>query len=151
MLTGTLITAAGFLPVGFAKSGTGEYVYSLFQVVGISLVLSWIVAVLFTPYLGVKLLKEHANAHHDEHAVYQKGFYLRFRRFVDFCLVRRGWVIGLTLAAFVGSIALFKLVPQQFFPASDRARADGQPVDAPSVHLRGQRARGAAPGGRTQG
>ncbi|MDN3922931.1 efflux RND transporter permease subunit [Roseateles violae] len=120
MLTGTLITAAGFLPVGFAKSGTGEYVYSLFQVVGISLVLSWLVAVIFTPYLGFKLLKEHKDAHHDEDAVYQKGFYLRFRRFVDFCLQRRGWVIAITLAAFVGSIALFKLVPQQFFPASDR-------------------------------
>ncbi|MDC6166616.1 efflux RND transporter permease subunit [Paucibacter sp. XJ19-41] len=120
MLTGTLITAAGFLPVGFAKSGTGEYVYSLFQVVGISLVLSWIVAVVFTPYLGFKLLKEHAHADHDEDAVYQKGFYLRFRRFVDFCLVQRRWVIAITLAAFVGSIALFKLVPQQFFPASDR-------------------------------
>ncbi|MEW6691110.1 MAG: efflux RND transporter permease subunit, partial [Pseudomonadota bacterium] len=59
MLTGTLITAAGFLPVGFAKSGSGEYVFSLFQVVGISLVLSWIVAVLFTPYIGFKLLREH--------------------------------------------------------------------------------------------
>jgi multidrug efflux pump len=69
MLTGTLITAAGFLPVGFAKSGTGEYVYSLFQVVGISLILSWIVAVLFTPYIGFKLLKEDHHAAHDEDAV----------------------------------------------------------------------------------
>lgn len=120
MLTGTLITAAGFLPVGFAKSGTGEYVNSLFQVVGISLMLSWIVAVVFTPYLGFKLLKEHANAHHDEDAVYQKGFYLHFRRFVNYCLVRRGWVVGITLAAFIGALLLFKLVPQQFFPASDR-------------------------------
>ncbi len=120
MLTGTLITAAGFLPVGFAKSGTGEYVYSLFQVVGISLMLSWIVAVVFAPYIGFKLLKEHKDAHHDEDAVYQKGFYLRFRRFVDLCLRHRGLVVGITLAAFVGSIALFKAVPQQFFPASDR-------------------------------
>jgi multidrug efflux pump len=120
MLTGTLITAAGFLPVGFAKSGTGEYVYSLFQVVGISLVLSWIVAVVFTPFLGFKLLKEESHAHHDEDAVYQRGFYLRFRRFVDLCLQHRGLVVGITLAAFVGSIGLFKLVPQQFFPASDR-------------------------------
>nr|WP_267874182.1 efflux RND transporter permease subunit [Telluria aromaticivorans] len=120
MLTGTLITAAGFLPVGFAKSGTGEYVYSLFQVVGISLVLSWVVAVLFTPYIGFKLLKEHKDASHDEDAVYQRGFYVKFRRFVDLCLQRRGWVIAITLAAFVGSLMLFKTVPQQFFPASDR-------------------------------
>jgi multidrug efflux pump len=120
MLTGTLITAAGFLPVGFAKSGTGEYVYSLFQVVGISLVLSWIVAVLFTPYIGFKLLKEDHHGHHDEDAVYQKGFYVKFRKFIDFCLRRRGMVIAITLAAFVGSLALFKTVPQQFFPASDR-------------------------------
>ena len=120
MLTGTLITAVGFLPVGFAKSGTGEYVYSLFQVVGISLMLSWVVAVLFTPYIGFKLLKEEAHAAHDEDAVYQRGFYLRFRNFIDMCLMRRRWVIGITLVAFVGSLALFKLVPQQFFPASDR-------------------------------
>jgi multidrug efflux pump len=121
MLTGTLITAAGFLPVGFAKSGTGEYVFSLFQVVGISLILSWIVAVLFTPYIGFKLLKEHAHPSHDEDAVYQRGFYVRFRRFLDLCLQRRGWVIGITLLAFAGSLVLFKAVPQQFFPASDRA------------------------------
>jgi len=120
MLTGTLITAAGFLPVGFAKSGTGEYVYSLFQVVGISLILSWVVAVLFTPYIGFKLLKEEPHAHHDEDAVYQKGFYLKFRKFVDFCLRQRFLVIGITLAAFAGSLVVFKAVPQQFFPASDR-------------------------------
>jgi multidrug efflux pump len=121
MLTGTLITAAGFLPVGFAQSGTGEYVYSLFQVVGISLILSWVVAVLFTPYIGFKLLKEEPHAHHDEDAVYQRGFYVKFRRFMHFCLRRRGWVIAFTLAAFAGSLMLFKAVPQQFFPASDRA------------------------------
>ncbi|MES2127029.1 MAG: efflux RND transporter permease subunit [Pseudomonadota bacterium] len=120
MLTGTLITAAGFLPVGFAKSGTGEYVFSLFQVVGISLVLSWIVAVLFTPYIGFKLLKEEKHASHDEDAVYRKGFYVKFRRFVDACLQRRGWVIAITLACFAGSLMLFRFVPQQFFPASDR-------------------------------
>ncbi|MFZ6780444.1 efflux RND transporter permease subunit [Undibacterium sp. Ji83W] len=120
MLTGTLITAAGFLPVGFAKSGTGEYVYSLFQVVGISLLLSWIVAVIFTPYIGYKLLKENAHASHDENAIYQRGFYAKFRWFVNFCLVRRHWVIGITLAVFAASLVLFKAVPQQFFPASDR-------------------------------
>src|SRR6202008_4525126 len=96
MLTGTLIPAAGFLPVGFAKSGTGEYVYSLFQVVGISLVLSWIVAVVFTPYIGFKLLKEEVHANHDEDAVYRRGFYATFRRFMHACLERRRWVIGTT-------------------------------------------------------
>jgi len=120
MLTGTLITAAGFLPVGFAKSGTGEYVFSLFQVVGISLLLSWVVAVLFTPYIGFKLLKQEAHASHDEDAVYQRGFYVKFRHFIDFCLTHRRWVIAITFAVFVGSLALFKFVPQQFFPASDR-------------------------------
>jgi multidrug efflux pump len=122
MLTGTLITAAGFLPVGFAKSGSGEYVFSLFQVVGISLMLSWIVAVIFTPYIGFKLLREHDGAGHghDEDAVYQRGFYARFRRVVEACLVRRKLVITVTVAAFVASLALFKVVPQQFFPASDR-------------------------------
>jgi len=120
MLTGTLITAAGFVPVGFAKSGAGEYVFSLFQVVGISLVLSWIVAVLFTPYIGFKLLHEHTGSKHDEDAVYRGRFYSMFRRLVDACLVHRKLVIALTLAAFAGSLALFKLVPQQFFPNSDR-------------------------------
>lgn len=121
MLTGTLITAAGFLPVGFAKSSSGEYVFSLFQVVGLSLVLSWIVAVVFTPYIGFRLLKEDAREGHvDEDAVYRRGFYAWFRRFVEACLVRRRLVLGITAAAFVASLALFKLVPQQFFPASDR-------------------------------
>ncbi|HEU0200704.1 MAG TPA: efflux RND transporter permease subunit [Burkholderiaceae bacterium] len=120
MLTGTLITAAGFLPIGFAKSGAGEYVFSLFQVVGIALVLSWIVAVLFTPYIGFKLLREHHGASHDEDAVYRRGFYVKFRRLVELCLVHRRSVIGVTVAAFVGSLALFSLVPKQFFPNSDR-------------------------------
>ncbi|GAA4359750.1 multidrug efflux RND transporter permease subunit MexK [Variovorax defluvii] len=121
MLTGTLITAAGFLPVGFARSGAGEYVFSLFQVVGISLLLSWIVAVVFTPWIGFALLKEQPHAaHHDEDAIYRRGFYARFRRLVELCLTRRRWVIAGTLALFAGSVALFGLVPKQFFPASDR-------------------------------
>jgi multidrug efflux pump len=121
MLTGTLITAAGFLPVGLAKSGSGEYVFSLFQVVGIALILSWIVAVIFTPYLGTLLLKTHQGAAHaDEDAVYQTGPYRWFRKLVDSCLRRRRWVIAGTLVVFVASLALFNFVPKQFFPASDR-------------------------------
>ena len=122
MLTGTLITAAGFLPIGFAKSNAGQYVFSLFQVVGLSLILSWIVAVVFTPYIGFHLLPELKEGHgHDEDAVYQRGFYARFRKVVDWCLGHRGLVIGVTVAMFVGSVALFKTaVPQQFFPASER-------------------------------
>ena len=121
MLTGTLITAAGFLPVGFAKSGAGEYVFSLFQVVGISLILSWFVAVLFTPWIGFKLLREQPHAAgHDEDAIYQRGFYRRFRGLVERCLVHRRWVIGITVLLFAGAMALFGAVPKQFFPASDR-------------------------------
>jgi multidrug efflux pump len=121
MLTGTLITAAGFLPIGFARSNAGQYVFSLFQVVGISLILSWIVAVIFTPYIGFHLLPEKAHHGEDEDAVYRRGFYARFRKVVDWCLRHRGLVIGTTLVLFVGSVALFKAaVPQQFFPASER-------------------------------
>jgi multidrug efflux pump len=122
MLTGTLITAAGFLPVGMAKSSAGEYTISIFQVVGIALILSWVVAVLFTPYLGYKLLPEMAASHgHSAHGVnYERGFYARFRRLLEWCLRRRGLVLGCTLAMFIGAMGLFKAVPQQFFPASSR-------------------------------
>ncbi|MEW6682463.1 MAG: efflux RND transporter permease subunit [Nitrospirota bacterium] len=120
MLTGTLITAAGFLPIGFAKSGAGEYTFSIFQVVGISLILSWIVAVLFTPYLGFKLLPTHHGGEVDEDAVYQRGFYAKFRAVVDACLVHRRLVITVTVALFIGALALFSTVPKQFFPASNR-------------------------------
>jgi multidrug efflux pump len=121
MLTGTLITAAGFLPVGLAKSNSGEYVFSLFQVVGISLVLSWIVAVLFTPYIGFKLLRSHSGGElRDEDDVYKRGIYSWFRGVVNSCLTHRRWVIGGTLALFLTTLALFGFVPKQFFPASDR-------------------------------
>ncbi|WP_277620428.1 efflux RND transporter permease subunit [Chromobacterium sphagni] len=119
MLTGTLITAATFLPVGLAKSMAGEYVFSLFAVVGIALVLSWIVAVVFTPYLGYKLLPSHA--HHEAHDVYQKPFYQRFRALLTWCLDHRKTVIAATLAAFALSLIAFRLlVAQQFFPSSNR-------------------------------
>lgn len=120
MLTGTLITAATFLPVGIAKSNAGEYVFSLFSVVSIALILSWIVAVIFTPYLGYRLLPEDMSAHsHGD--VYQKPFYVRFRRAVEWCLDHRKTVIAMTLGAFILSMVAFKLfVAQQFFPSSNR-------------------------------
>lgn len=120
MLTGTLITAATFLPVGLAKSDAGEYVFSLFAVVGLALILSWIVAVVFTPFLGYKLLSE-KTTHHQQHDVYDKPFYLRFRSLLEWCLHYRKTVIAITLGIFVLSLLAFRLlVAQQFFPSSNR-------------------------------
>jgi multidrug efflux pump len=123
MLTGTLITAAGFLPIATANSSTGEYTRSIFEVVTLALVVSWIAAVLFVPYLGDRLLpaapaEDAAKPH--AHDPYQRPFYQRFRRIVAWCVQRRWTVIAVTVLAFAGSLALFRLVPQQFFPASAR-------------------------------
>ncbi|EKT4473321.1 efflux RND transporter permease subunit [Pseudomonas putida] len=127
MLTGTLITAAGFLPIATAASSTGEYTRSIFQVVTIALLTSWVVAVVFVPYLGERLLPDLAKLHaarhgKDGHAPdpYATPFYQRVRRLVEWCVRRRKTVILLTVAAFIGSILLFRFVPQQFFPASGR-------------------------------
>jgi len=123
MLTGTLITAAGFTPVGFAKSGAGEYTFSIFAVVTIALLVSWIVAVVFTPYLGYKLLDPKklaakAALHGD---IYDTPFYRRFRRLVEWCVRRRWLVIVATLGLFVLALAAFNSgVQKQFFPASSR-------------------------------
>jgi len=127
MLTGTLITAAGFLPIATAASSTGEYTRSIFQVVTIALLTSWVAAVVFVPYLGERLLPDLAKLHAARHGSdgqapdpYATPFYQRVRRVVEWCVRRRKTVILLTLAAFVGSILLFRFVPQQFFPASGR-------------------------------
>lgn len=120
MLTGTLITAAGFLPVGFAKSAAGEYTFSIFAVVGIALIVSWVVAVVFTPYLGYKLLPDFKAHPTHGHEVYQKPFYVRFRRLVTWCVDRRKTVIVATLAIFVLALFGFRFVEQQFFPSSNR-------------------------------
>src|SRR4030095_3664795 len=121
MLTGTLITAAGFLPIGLAKTNAGEYTFSIFQVVGVSLILSWIVAVIFTPYIAYKLLPDNMEQHgHDEDAGYHAPVYASFRRLVVWGVVHRRAVVATTVGLFVLSIALFKFVPQQFFPESDR-------------------------------
>ncbi|TAK37599.1 MAG: efflux RND transporter permease subunit [Lysobacteraceae bacterium] len=124
MLTGTLVTAAGFLPIATAESSVGEYTRSLFEVVTIALLVSWLAAVVFIPYLGDRMLPDLAAsaAKHDGHAhdPYQRPFYRRFRRLVDWCLGHRWTVIGATAALFVLSLLMFRFVPQQFFPDSTR-------------------------------
>jgi multidrug efflux pump subunit AcrB len=118
MLTGTLVSVAGFLPVGFAKSGAGEYCFTLFAVVSIALLVSWVVAVIFTPYVGVAVLKERPAGH--EHAHGDTPMAARFRKLLMKALVNRGWVIVGTAGAFVVAVVLFGFVQQQFFPSSSR-------------------------------
>ncbi|MEE4227236.1 efflux RND transporter permease subunit [Pseudomonas viridiflava] len=125
MLTGTLITAAGFLPIATAQSSTGEYTRSIFQVVTIALIASWIAAVMFVPYLGDRLLPDLAKRHaakHGSHAPdpYATPFYKHVRALVGWCVRRRKTVIVATVGLFVLSVVMFKFVPQQFFPASGR-------------------------------
>ncbi len=148
MLTGTLITVAGFLPIALAKSTTGEYTRSLFQVSAIALIASWFAAVIVIPYLGYLLLPDvhqarraglvvrllarlrgrpepapaapQAVAHDDPNHVYDTPFYRRFRALVGWSVAHRWIVIAATIVVFVGSLAAFRLVPQQFFPSSSR-------------------------------
>ena len=121
MLTGTLVTAAAFMPVGFAISSAGEYCFSIFAVVGLALLASWFVAVIFTPFLGFKILPDiKPNAKHSELEVYQRGIYPRFRALVKGCLAHRWLVVITTLLVFVFSIVMFSYVEQQFFPFSNR-------------------------------
>jgi multidrug efflux pump subunit AcrB len=122
MLTGTLVTAAGFLPVGFAKSSAGEYAGGIFWIVGLALIASWIVAVLFTPYLGLKLLPDlvKTGAHRNPDAIYDTRIYRTLRKVIAFALGRRITVVAATVFMFFVSIAGFGLVQQQFFPTSTR-------------------------------
>lgn len=142
MLTGTLVTIAGFLPIGLAQSNAGEYTFSIFAVVGIALISSWIVAVLFTPYLAYKLLPIPENSSDKKHKflfLYTPKIFRKFLdiyrhiaihveeitsdnllRLVEWCLRHRGWVLALTLAAMILAIFGFHFVPQQFFPSSSR-------------------------------
>ena len=123
MLTGTLITAAGFLPIGLAASSTGEYAGGIFWVVSIALVASWFVAVIFTPYLGVKLLPnfaEHDPLNHNPHAIYETKRYNRLRRVIQWCVDNRIKVVVATVLLFAFSIVAFGRVQQQFFPLSER-------------------------------
>ena len=121
MLTGTLITAAGFLPIGIAKSVTGEYTFAIFAVTVIALVLSWIVSVYFVPYLGTLLLK--VKPHDPDappHELIDTPFYNRFRATVNWCVQHRWITIGATVAIFALGIAGMGRVQQQFFPDSSR-------------------------------
>ena len=121
MLTGTLVTAAGFLPIGFANSAVGEYAGSIFWVVAIALVASWFVAVIFTPYIGVKLLPNIAvHANHDPHAIYETRIYRMLRSVIQWCVNHRVKTVLATVGVFVLSIAAFGHVQQQFFPLSER-------------------------------
>ena len=119
MLTGTIITVAGFMPVGFAKSIAGEYAGGIFWVVGVALIASWFVAVVFTPYLGVMLLP--ANMAHGSHGdPYDRPAYRRLRRWVDSCVAHRWKVLSATGALFLLAGAGMLLVQQQFFPTASR-------------------------------
>ncbi len=125
MLTGTLITAVGFLPIGIAKSAVGEYTFAIFAVTVIALVLSWIASVYFVPYLGTLLLKRPphvaaAGVSDHPHEVFDSPFYTAFRRLVHWCVEHRWMTIGATLLVFALGIVGMGKVQQQFFPDSNR-------------------------------
>ncbi len=121
MLTGTLITAAGFLPIGMAKSTVGEYTYAIFAVTVIALVLSWWVSVYFVPYLGTLLLQVKPHGEHGgEHELFDGPFYRHFRTAVTWCVEYRWKAIGITVFIFVLGIVGMGRVQQQFFPDSSR-------------------------------
>lgn len=109
MLTGTLITAAGFLPIALAQSAAGEYTYSIFAVTAIALVLSWFVAVIFVPYIGYWLLKKPKDG--EGHAeVFDTPFYQRFRQWIEVCVNHRWITIAVTVLAFIGGGYSFKFI-----------------------------------------
>jgi len=122
MLTGTLITAAGFLPIGLAKSVTGEYTFAIFAVTTAALVISWLVSVYFVPYLGAWLLRtrSHVGAGESAHELFDTPFYSRFRATVNWCVKHRWLTIGITLLTFALGIVGMGRVQQQFFPDSSR-------------------------------
>src|SRR5256884_1208250 len=120
MLSGTLVTIAGFLPVGFARSTAGEYAGNIFWVVGFSLIASWIVAVVFTPYLGVKLLPEIKAVKGGHAGIYAIPAYQRLRHFVTWCVRKKYTVAGIVVGAFLMAGGGMAVVKKQFFPTSDR-------------------------------
>ncbi|MET3458033.1 efflux RND transporter permease subunit [Pseudomonas kilonensis] len=120
MLSGTLVTAIGFMPNGFAQSTAGEYTSNMFWIVGIALIASWVVAVAFTPYLGVKLLPDIKQVEGGHAAIYNTRHYNRFRQVLTRVIARKWWVAGTVVVTFVVAILGMGLVKKQFFPTSDR-------------------------------
>lgn len=120
MLSGTLVTAVGFMPNGFAPSTAGEYTSNMFWIVGIALIASWVVAVVFTPYLGVKLLPELKKVEGGHDAMYNTPRYNRFRQVLTRVIARKWLVAGSVVGLFVISVLGMAVVKKQFFPISDR-------------------------------
>jgi multidrug efflux pump len=120
MLTGTLITATGFLPIGLAKSAVGEYTFAIFAVTTAALLISWVVSVYFVPYLGTLLLHTRSKVEGQAHELFDTPFYSRFRALVDWCVQHRWITIGATLLLFMLGVAGMGRVQQQFFPDSSR-------------------------------
>jgi multidrug efflux pump subunit AcrB len=120
MLSGTLVTAIGFMPNGFARSTAGEYTSNMFWIVGTALIASWVVAVIFTPYLGVKMLPDIKKIEGGHQAIYSTPNYNRFRRLLGTVIQRKWLVTIIVIGAFVTAILGMSLVKKQFFPTSDR-------------------------------
>ncbi|MEX5748816.1 efflux RND transporter permease subunit [Massilia sp. X63] len=121
MLTGTLITAAGFLPIGLAKSAAGEYTFTMFSVNALALLVSWVAAVVFTPYIGYVLLRVKPHDHGaSSHDVFDSPAYERFRRLVNWCVEWRKTTIALSLSVFAMGVFGFSFIEKQFFPDSSR-------------------------------
>lgn len=120
MLSGTLVTAVGFMPNGFARSSAGEYTSNMFWIVGIALIASWFVAVVFTPYLGVKMLPDFKKIEGGHNAIYDTPRYNRFRQILERVIARKWIVAGSVIGLFVLAVGGMALVKKQFFPISDR-------------------------------
>ncbi len=120
MLAGTLVTAVGFMPNGFARSTAGEYTSNMFWIVGIALIASWVVAVVFTPYLGVKLLPDFEKVAGGHGALYDTPRYNRFRQLLSRVIARKWLVAGAVVGLFVVAVLGMAVVKKQFFPISDR-------------------------------
>ncbi len=120
MLSGTLVTAVGFMPNGFARSTAGEYTSNMFWIVGIALIASWVVAVVFTPYMGVKLLPDFKKVEGGHEAIYDTPRYNRFRDLLGRVIARKWLVAGSVVGLFVLSVLGMAVVKKQFFPISDR-------------------------------